>query len=405
MSETHTSSDSIPVTNTTYWQKFNSLVPVYTPLIMAQNAILRFMQGNQLLIMKGDNKTVAAGLVGGDYPLWIGATTPADAPYKVSIAGKLYAAGAVISGDSTFEGTLKGVSGSFTRLNCVNAAGDAVGGISFGSDGRMWFDGDMYHQGTKDNRSLRFYTSDLWCRGVFGARERSIMVVYGSYAYVYTKGADKTGTYIPLTSGTSSANETYYTVPCYSPRYDYNGETSGFPVDTVIFRITSNVTYRYLLSLAVTQRIFVVNANDNYNNVQIYANGTKQTLNGGSMHHCMQLVDFMYPSPNSDWLGRGLMFGASMIMIGGDYERINFERIEIFVDIDKTRCSVENYKKDFANIIYQLGRGIEAHALAFKIFNSNGEIEYNDEGCNMIKEYASLCSPAFIDAINKLLLE
>lgn len=309
--KTHTSSDSIPVTNTTYWQKFNSLVPVYTPLIMAQNAILRFMQGNQLLIMKGDNKTVAAGLVGGDYPLWVGATTPTDAPYKVSIAGKLYAAGAVISGDSTFEGTLKGVSGSFTRLNCVNAAGDAVGGISFGSDGRMWFDGDMYHQGTKDNRSLRFYTSDLWCRGVFGARERSIMVVYGSYAYVYTKGADKTGTYIPLTSGTSSANETYYTVPCYSPRYDYNDETSGFPVDTVIFRITSNVTYRYLLSLAVTQRIFVVNANDNYNNVQIYANGTKQTLDGGSMHHCMQLVDFMYPSPNSDWLGRGLMFGAS----------------------------------------------------------------------------------------------
>lgn len=309
--KTHTSSDSIPVTNTTHWQKFNSLVPVYTPLIMAQNAILRFMQGNQLLIMKGDNKTVAAGLVGGDYPLWVGATTPTDAPYKVSIAGKLYAAGAVISGDSTFEGTLKGVSGSFTRLNCVNAAGDAVGGIGFGSDGRMWFDGDMYHQGTKDNRSLRFYTSDLWCRGVFGARERSIMVVYGSYAYVYTKGADKTRTYIPLTSRTSSANETYYIVPCYSPRYDYNGETSGFPVDTVIFRITSNVTYRYLLSLAVTQRIFVVNANDNYNNVQIYANGTKQTLNGGSMHHCMQLVDFMYPSPNSDWLGRGLMFGAS----------------------------------------------------------------------------------------------
>ena len=50
---------------------------------------------------------------------------------------------------------------------------------------------------------------------------------------------------------------------------------------------------------------------DNYNNVQVYANGTKQTLNGGSMHHCMQLADFMYPSPNSDWLGRGLMFGAS----------------------------------------------------------------------------------------------
>lgn len=106
---------------------------------MAQNAILRFMQGNQLLIMKGDNKTVAAGLVGGDYPLWIGATTPADAPYKVSIDGKLYATGAVISGDSTFEGTMKGVSGSFKNLNCINSKGDIVGGISFGSDGKMWF--------------------------------------------------------------------------------------------------------------------------------------------------------------------------------------------------------------------------------------------------------------------------
>lgn len=61
--KTHTSSDSIPVTNTTYWQKFNSLVPVYTPLIMAQNAILRFMQGNQLLIMKGDNKRLQQDLL------------------------------------------------------------------------------------------------------------------------------------------------------------------------------------------------------------------------------------------------------------------------------------------------------------------------------------------------------
>lgn len=309
--KTHTSSDSIPVTNTTYWQKFNSLVPVYTPLIMAQNAILRFMQGNQLLIMKGDNKTVAAGLVGGDYPLWIGATTPADAPYKVSIDGKLYATGAVISGDSTFEGTMKGVSGSFTRLNCVNAAGDAVGGISFGSDGRMWFDGDMYHQGTKDNRSLRFYTSDLWCRGVFGARERSIMVVYGSYAYVYTKGADKTGTYIPLTSGTSSNNETYYKVPCYSPRYDYNEETSGFPIDVIVFRNSGSTVYRYQIEMALTQRVLVVNANDSYDNVDIYLNGSKFRLANGRIAELIQLSNWMYPAPNTNNLGSGLMIASA----------------------------------------------------------------------------------------------
>lgn len=96
--KTHTSSSSIPVTNTTYWEVFNSLVPVYTPLIMAQNALLRFTQTNQLLVMKSDNTTVAAGMGGGDYPLWAGAVTPANAPFKVSIAGKLYSTNAEIQG-------------------------------------------------------------------------------------------------------------------------------------------------------------------------------------------------------------------------------------------------------------------------------------------------------------------
>lgn len=105
--KTHTSSSSIPVTNTTYWEVFNSLVPVYTPLIMAQNALLRFTQTNQLLVMKSDNTTVAAGMGGGDYPLWAGAVTPANAPFKVSIAGKLY------STDAEIQGTIRADAGYF----------------------------------------------------------------------------------------------------------------------------------------------------------------------------------------------------------------------------------------------------------------------------------------------------
>ena len=85
--KTHTSSSSIPVSNTTYWQKFNTLQPVYTPLIMAQNAILRFMQGNQLLIMKPDGKTIVAGLVGGDIPFWVGGETPNDASVYFGMGG------------------------------------------------------------------------------------------------------------------------------------------------------------------------------------------------------------------------------------------------------------------------------------------------------------------------------
>lgn len=241
--KTHTSSDSIPVTNTTYWQKFNSLVPVYTPLIMAQNAILRFMQGNQLLIMKSDNTTVAAGLVGGDYPLWIGAATPTDAPYKVSIAGKLYATGAVISGDSTFEGTLKGVSGSFRRLNCVNAAGDAVGGIRFGSDGKMWFDGDMYHQGYNytEKRSFRFYTSDLWCRGEFGHSKMTKMEYYGydtGEVYFHVYGVGNAGV-----------------------RHVYPVD-NGQPVDCII--LSGNTNYIACVCDASAQKMIVLINNSSY---------------------------------------------------------------------------------------------------------------------------------------------
>lgn len=84
-------------------------------------------------------------------------------------------------------------------------------------------------------------------------------------------------------------------------------------------------------------------------------------------------------------------------------KKINFERIEIFEDIAHTRCSVVNVKNDFANAIYQKGSGIESHALALKIYNSSGETEFNEAEVALIKRYASMCQPAFIDAITKIL--
>lgn len=84
-------------------------------------------------------------------------------------------------------------------------------------------------------------------------------------------------------------------------------------------------------------------------------------------------------------------------------KRINFERIEIFSDIEHTRCSVCNVKKDFANAIYQNGYGIESHALALKIYNSSGETDFSDTEIELIKKYAAQCQPAFYDAIITIL--
>ena len=40
-----------------------------------------------------------------------------------------------VTGDSTFEGTLKGTSGSFTSLDCLDGT-NKVGGITFGTYGK-----------------------------------------------------------------------------------------------------------------------------------------------------------------------------------------------------------------------------------------------------------------------------
>lgn len=100
--QTHTASQSNKPPssgNNSYWQKFNELAPVYTPLIMAEYAVFRFSQTNQLLVMKKEDATkVAAGMGGGDYPLWVGSETPSNAPFRVSYEGGLYAENAEVSG-------------------------------------------------------------------------------------------------------------------------------------------------------------------------------------------------------------------------------------------------------------------------------------------------------------------
>ena len=216
--------------------------------------------------------------------------------------------GKIIAKNGEFSGTVVGVSGSFKSLNCVNNSGDIVGGISFGSDGKMWFNGDLYHQGYDydKKRSFRFYTSDVWCRGNFGARQRNTLVVYGSYGYYYVNGLDtETGkVYVSLPSATSSNNETYYTIPLYGT----TGDASGFPVDLVIIKVSG--TYRYLLSGMKSQRVTVMNANNQNSEIYIYSNGNKVKWPGGTIADCRNIADFMSPSPASNLLGRGWIVGA-----------------------------------------------------------------------------------------------
>ena len=86
-------------------------------------------------------------------------------------------------------------------------------------------------------------------------------------------------------------------------------------------------------------------------------------------------------------------------------KKIDFSRMKMFLDVAHTCPVVQDVRKDFANLIYSLGSGIECHALAFKIYKSQGVDEYSDEECAIIKQFADRCTPAFIDAMNIILKE
>ena len=106
--KTHTSSSSITYTNTTYWTELSNVGPIYTSLIIAKNASLNFVQGNELLI-KDSNNNVVAGLTGGSSKeagttpirIWAGGKVPGSAPFRVDQNGNLVATKANIGGTVT----------------------------------------------------------------------------------------------------------------------------------------------------------------------------------------------------------------------------------------------------------------------------------------------------------------
>ena len=91
-----------------YWSEGSRINTLLVNTIVGANAELRFAKTNRLLVVKSDGSTVAAGIGGAengddDYPLWIGATygNRNNAPFRVTLTGKLYATQANIVGKIT----------------------------------------------------------------------------------------------------------------------------------------------------------------------------------------------------------------------------------------------------------------------------------------------------------------
>lgn len=106
---THTSSASnAPGTSggASYWEVFSMTASyIFTSLIIAKDASIDFMQGNQLLIKKSDGETVTAGLSGSEkgskVRIWAGAHEPEDAPFRVTESGNFVSTEAEVEGSIT----------------------------------------------------------------------------------------------------------------------------------------------------------------------------------------------------------------------------------------------------------------------------------------------------------------
>ncbi len=99
----HKSSTSITTANTTYWQEVNNMFPVFTPLLLAQNAVIKFMQGQQLLIADTNGAVMGGFSAAGNYPLFMGNSDPSKAPLRYDKVSK----------QLTVEGIINATSGTF----------------------------------------------------------------------------------------------------------------------------------------------------------------------------------------------------------------------------------------------------------------------------------------------------
>ena len=83
--------------------------------------------------------------------------------------------------------------------------------------------------------------------------------------------------------------------------------------------------------------------------------------------------------------------------------KIDFSKLTVYTDITKKNAIVKDIKEEVANDLYMHGQGIAFHALALKIYNSNGEVELDDKEYDLLMNYVNqMCTPAIIDAFKSL---
>jgi hypothetical protein len=178
---THTATGSsfdpsaVDSNNNKLWVKLSDAGPMYCPLIVGKNAVLKFAQGQQFNLMEGNNIFGSFRWVknDADYAFWIGGTEGSKATTSITRGGKLTAKDAVIIG------TIYATSGQIGGLK-ITDAGLSIG--SYSSDSKGW----EFKNGTMlEHSSLWLARTNSCVREVAAGRAADLSPVINSDGTVY----------------------------------------------------------------------------------------------------------------------------------------------------------------------------------------------------------------------------
>ena len=283
-----------------FWEPVNKLTtPIYTPLLLADNAVLRFGQTNRLLIMSSDGKKVQGCLTGVDDPskpvAWFGGETAGTAKTTISYDGILSGVGCSFT-NGTFAGSLVGVSGTFSKLSHVSNADAYIsfdqtnGGLLLKgfttNDGEMRVRGALAVDGELSVGVER--TGGTWSQGSFGALHRVYARILDGLMRVYYYLGNEGRLFADKMLDTFVENgKTFYAVPCYVDMLRegftlVNDFGNGAPIDTFVFEGNSEADLEYSFKLFDTQKITVLHAVDKVRNkIFVRVCGKSVELAGG----------------------------------------------------------------------------------------------------------------------------
>lgn len=82
-------------------------------------------------------------------------------------------------------------------------------------------------------------------------------------------------------------------------------------------------------------------------------------------------------------------------------KKVNFKTLQVFTNFAKSKSFVLDTRESFADTIYQNFPRIGFHALAIKIYNSDGEIEIDEREEACLKQVldSGLITMQFTDAV------